>query len=87
MKESSRRPIIFQTVNFVISNSHSSKYLWFTSSSFKDIEIRKFEFVAKTQFFNGLPLSCSYGNENMKLRSHVWLDLTGQIFTFYDKSG
>ena len=26
------------------------EYQWFTSSGFKDIGIRKFEFVAKTQF-------------------------------------
>ena len=34
----------------VITNSLSLKYQKFTHSSFKDIGIRKFEFVTKTQF-------------------------------------
>ena len=45
-----RRPLIFQTMNSVKSNSLSLKYRRFTPSGCKDIEIRKFEFVAKTQF-------------------------------------
>ena len=39
-----------QTSNSVGSNNLSLKYQWFTSSGFKDIEFRKFEFVARTQF-------------------------------------
>ena len=45
-----RRPLTFQTNNSVRSNSLSLKYHRFTPSGFEDIEIRKFEFVAKTQF-------------------------------------
>jgi len=44
------RPLMFQTMNSVRLNSLSLKYHWFTPSGFKDIRIRKFEFVAKTQF-------------------------------------
>ena len=42
-----RRPWIFQTINYVRSNNLNLK---FTSSCCKIIFIRKFEFVAKTQF-------------------------------------
>ena len=37
-------------MNSVRANSLSLKYHRFTASGCKDIEIRKFEFVAKTQF-------------------------------------
>ena len=37
-------------MDFVRSNDLSWKYQRFTSSGCKDIGIRKFEFVAKTQF-------------------------------------
>ena len=37
-------------MNYVRSNNLSLKYHKFTSSGCKDIGIRKFEFVAKTQF-------------------------------------
>ena len=39
-----------QTVNSVRSNNLSLKYQRFKSSDCEDIEIKKFEFVAKTQF-------------------------------------
>ena len=44
----SLRPLIFQTINSVRSNSLSLKYQRFTSSGFKDIGVRKCKFVAKT---------------------------------------
>jgi len=46
----SRRPEIFQTVNSVWSNDLSLKYQKFKSSDWKDIGIRNFWYVAKTQF-------------------------------------
>ena len=39
-----------QTINSVRSNNLSLKYQRFTRSGGEDIGIRKFEFVAKTQF-------------------------------------
>ena len=45
-----RRPLIFQTMNSVRPNNISLKYQRFTSSDCKDIGIRQFEFVTKTQF-------------------------------------
>ena len=46
----SPRPLIFQTINSVRSNSLSLKYQRFTPSGCEVIAVRKFEFVAKTQF-------------------------------------
>jgi len=46
----SGRPYIFQTMKSVRSKYLSLKYQMFTPSGYKDIEIRKFEFVAKIQF-------------------------------------
>ena len=43
------RSLIFQTMNCA-SYSLSLKYQWFTPSGCKDIRIRIFEFVTKTQF-------------------------------------
>ena len=43
------RPLICQTNNSVISNSLSLKYQRFTPSGCKDIGVRKYKFVAKTQ--------------------------------------
>ena len=37
-------------MNYETSNSLSLKYQRFTASGLKDIRIRKFEFVTKTQF-------------------------------------
>ena len=45
-----RRRYIFQTMNSVRSNSLSLKYQGFPPLGCQDIRIRKFEFVAKTQF-------------------------------------
>ena len=45
-----RRPQIFQTMNSVKSNSLSLKYQVFPPSGCQAIGIRKFKFVAKTQF-------------------------------------
>ena len=45
-----RRPLIFQTINYVRSSSVSLKYRRFTPSGYKDKGFIKFEFVAKTQF-------------------------------------
>ena len=45
-----RRPLIFQTLNYVRSSSQSLKYRRFKLLDCKDKGIRKFEFVAKTQF-------------------------------------
>ena len=42
--------VVVPTMNSVGSNNLSLKYLMFTPLSWKDIEIRTFEFVAKTQF-------------------------------------
>ena len=44
------RPLIFQTINSGRSNSLSLKYQRFTPSGCKDIGVRKYKFVAKTQF-------------------------------------
>ena len=49
-----RRPQIFQTLNYVSSNNVSLKYQMPTRSGCKDIGIRKFEFVAKTQILQSL---------------------------------
>ena len=43
------RPQIFQTINSVGSINLSLKHHGFTLSGCRDIEIKKFEFVAKTQ--------------------------------------
>ena len=45
-----RRPLIFQTINSVRPNNPSLKYQRFIPTGCRDIEIRKFEVVAKTQF-------------------------------------
>ena len=45
-----RRPQIFQTMNYVRPNRLSLKYQGFPPSDYQDMGIRKFEFVAKTQF-------------------------------------
>ena len=50
MATHSPRPFIFQTINSVRSNSLSLKYQRFTPSGCEAIGVRKFEFVAKTQF-------------------------------------
>ena len=44
-----RRPFIFQTKNYVRSNSQSLRF-WFAPSGCKVMGIRKFEFVTRTQF-------------------------------------
>jgi len=44
------RPLIFQTMNYVRSNNHSLKYQRLISLVRRNIGIRLFEFVAKTQF-------------------------------------
>ena len=44
------RPWIFKNINSVRSNNLSFKYQRFIPTSCRDIEIRKFEVVAKTQF-------------------------------------
>ena len=41
-------------MNYVRSNKLNLKYLRLTPSSYKDTGIRKFDFVAKTQFFSEL---------------------------------
>ena len=45
-----RRPLIFQTMHSVRSNSLSLKYQGFSPSGCQYIGIRKYEFVTKTQF-------------------------------------
>ena len=45
-----RRPLTFQTMTSVRSNNLSFKYQRFTTLGFKDIGIRKSEFVGKNQF-------------------------------------
>ena len=57
-----RRPQIFQTMNSVRSNSVSLKYQRPTPSGCKDIGVRKFEFVAKTQFFCYISFKSRYSN-------------------------
>ena len=47
-----RRPFIFPTINSVRLRILSFKYQRFTPSCGKDIEIRKFYFLAKTQFLS-----------------------------------
>ena len=46
----SNKPLIFQTMNSVRSNSQSLKYHRFIPPGCKDIGVRKFKFVAKNQF-------------------------------------
>ena len=46
-----RRPLKFQTMNSVRSNCISMKYQRFTLSGCEDIDIGKFDFVAKSQCF------------------------------------
>ena len=48
-----RRPKIFQTMIYIRSNNLSLKYKRFTLSGCEDIWIRKFEFVAKLNSFQG----------------------------------
>ena len=50
-----RRPLIFQTMNYVRSNSQSLKYQRFTPSYYTDIGVRKVEFVAKSHFLWPFP--------------------------------
>ena len=45
-----RKHLIFQTYIFLSNKSHSLKYQRFTAFEFKDIGIRKSEFVANSQF-------------------------------------
>ena len=51
-------------MNFVSSNNLSLKYQRFTPSCCKDIQIRKFEFAAKTQFL--------WGKFVQKFRRFAW---------------
>ena len=52
--------LIFQTINFVMSNNLSLKYQRFTTSGSKDIGINKFEFVTKIQFlYTVLEIFCA----------------------------
>ena len=62
------RPLIFQTINSVRSNSLSLKYQRFTTSGCKDIGVRKCKFVAKTQFLfsNIFSALCSLGWRRIK---------------------
>ena len=46
------RPQIFQTISSVRSNNLSLKFQRFTPTGCRDIEMRKFEFAAKTQFLS-----------------------------------
>ena len=46
-----RKPLIFQTINSVRSNSLSLKYQRFAPSGRQDIEIIQVDFLAKTLFF------------------------------------
>ena len=61
-----RRPLIFQTINYVRWDSLSLKYQRFTSTGCEDIRIRKFEFVTNTHFlsqnllFKLLRMKCAY---------------------------
>ena len=50
LKPQCRGTLIFQTINYVRSDTLSLKYQRCTPSGCKDVEIRTFEFVAKTQF-------------------------------------
>ena len=43
------KPLIFQTMKYVRLNNPSLKYQRFTPTSSRDMGIRTFEFVAKTQ--------------------------------------
>ena len=45
-----RKPLIFQSMNYVGGNNLILKYQRFTSSGCKDTRITKIEFVTKTQF-------------------------------------
>ena len=46
-----RRSYVFQTINSLRLNNLSLKYQMFMPSGCKDIQIKKFEFVTKTEFF------------------------------------
>ena len=51
-------PLIFQTMNSIRSNILTLKYQRFTSSDWKDIRIRKYLCVAKTQFLQNCDKIC-----------------------------
>ena len=64
-----RRSEIFQTMNSVRSNNLSLKYQRVIPPDWKDIGVRKFEFVVKTQFlckFNFLQ-NCDQNNNSSQL--------------------
>ena len=54
-----RRPLIFQFMNSVRANSLSLKCQSFTPSGYKDIGIRTFEFVAKSEFLYAYFVVCN----------------------------
>ena len=56
----------------VRSNNLSLKYLRFTPSGFKGIEIRKFEFVAKTQFLYTITKLQDQDLSSSLLLQNVW---------------
>jgi len=64
--------LIFQTINAFILNNLSLKYQICTLSNCKDIGIRKFEFVAKTQFLCTLSMNGEKGRKNNVLKSYVY---------------
>ena len=62
------KPLIFQTQITWFNRIHSLKYLRYATFGFKDIVIRKLEFVAKTQFLylnarSGFLPCCEIENE------------------------
>ena len=65
---------VIQTINSVRSNNLSLKYQRFTPSDCKDVLVRKFEFVAKTQFPSNISilsfcnLSCNTDQEEEGLK-------------------
>ena len=64
----SLKPLIFQAQNILSNRIHSLKYLGSTTFGFKDIVIRKSEFVAKTQFLNFCLENLEEPRECLKLR-------------------
>ena len=63
------RPWIFKNINSVRSNNLSLKYKRFTTSGCKDIGIRTFQFVAKTQFLREIQGNCVGNLESLGSQS------------------
>ena len=69
-----RRSFKFQTMHCVRSNKLSLKYLRFTPSGWKNTGIRKFFFVAKTQFL------CPLNEKNFVFNWKIQMENVGKKY-------